>query len=135
MCNGQIIGCNKYIELYKVIGRKYIPKTMILGNDLFCVPDMKGRVPVGVDSGSNRVTFNNTLGGNGGEEFHTLTVNEMPSHAHSANFLIQEGNLSPRGDFYGLSTKVVQVNTNNVGGNQSHNNMPPYLVLNYLIKH
>lgn len=80
-------------------------------------------------------TYSN--GSTGGEATHQLTVNEMPSHNHTGRsntdglvqhmtatagtyVIIQEGN---SGEVYKYAT------TNDVGGNQAHNNMPPYLAV------
>lgn len=123
-----------------------IEKFSKLHEGYFCLPDLRGRVIVGPDNDSSvivgpendrkRVTSNNKLGESGGEEEHKLTENEMPSHTHGTE--IPSSDREPR---YGSSgngpiglPQVYPANTQNTGGNQPHNNMQPYLVLNYIIK-
>ncbi len=143
MCDGLQYSSNKYPKLFEIIKTKYVPKEVRLNildhnenneNKLFCVPDLRGRVLVGVDNGSNRVTSNNTLGATGGEEKHQLTIEEMPKHNHAIG---EQFDI-----FSGDHATVCQINKRNrppyisedTGGNQTHNNMQPYLVSNYIIK-
>ena len=107
------------------------------GSTTFNLPDLKGKVITGFDSSDNDF---NEIGKTGGEKTHKLTVEEMPSHNHTAtmdNFIVNntasrfnfaEGNVNS----YSL---LASTKTANTGGNQSHNNLQPYIVVNYIIKY
>lgn len=70
------------------------------------------------------------LGSTGGEETHRLTVNEMPSHNHKVD-LVNNVNSGTEGhSSYWGHLGTTKFNTNSVGGNAAHNNMPPYLAVN-----
>ena len=102
-----------------------IPSGWVLCNGQNNTPDLRGRFILGV---SDSHTVNST----GGEETHTLSVNEMPRHNHT----ITAG--QTRQGVVGI--EYVQVNGSSVynstysGGNQPHNNMPPYYTLCYIMK-
>ena len=68
-----------------------------------------------------------SAGSEGGEAEHTLTVAEMPSHTHAAT----GGETGTSGRRYFALTAASYASTNvlSVGGNQPHNNMPPYLAV------
>jgi microcystin-dependent protein len=101
------------------------------------LPDLRGRVPVGVDGSAGRLSVNDALGQSGGEEKHTLTVPEMPAHTHppgvAATSFILTGPNTPwtTGGSNGIQGSTA---TGSTGGDGAHNNMPPYLVGNWLIK-
>jgi microcystin-dependent protein len=89
----------------------------------------------GTDAG--RLSVSNTLGGSGGAETHTLTTSEMPAHTHAAtasggNFLTDTAgtgaNVSTGGGGYALNAP------RSTGGGGAHNNMQPYMLMNYIIK-
>lgn len=97
-------------------------------------PDLRDRFVLG-GGGTH------TIGDTGGEETHTLTVDEMPEHSHKSYIYINSE--TPRHDV--LKNDVFYDNgwaspnsrpdlLYNTGGSQSHNNMPPYYVLCYIIK-
>jgi len=111
--------------------QKYDKLRSMVGNN---TPDMRSRFIVGTGQGSG--LSNHPLTQTGGEETHTLSVNEMPAHSHG----IQLGNNTqygpdnwvqhsdPNGGNWGIT------NTYNTGGNQPHNIMPPFYALTYIIK-
>jgi microcystin-dependent protein len=100
---------------------------------IFCVPDLRGRVIVGVDYGAGRVTANNTLGSSGGEETNMLGINNIPSHHHTL-YGISGSSGTPYAPTLGSTkTSAYQATTEDTGGGQPHNNMQPYLVFNYII--
>ena len=122
ICNGQAISRITYAALYAVIGTTYGTGD---GSTTFNVPNLQGRVPIGVSN-------THTLGSTGGEETHTLTIAEMPSHNHSVNPYGKTGN----GDYFS-STSILGdriTYTHSTGGDQPHNNMQPYITLSYIIK-
>ena len=76
------------------------------------------------------------VGSVGGESEHILTVDEMPSHAHTFNrhqlWRTEEVPEAGTSDGYGVNNKTLSVYTDNtsaIGGGQAHNNMPPYLTV------
>jgi microcystin-dependent protein len=115
------------------------------GSTTFNLPDLRGRVAFGLDNlggatVANRITGasgvkGTTPGAAGGEEMHTLTVNEMPAHSHTyPSGFNAAGVVTGRtvdGDGAGLHNNT----TNDTGGNAAHNTMPPTLMTNYIIKH
>lgn len=82
MCSGQALDRTVYNTLFALIGTTYGAGD---GTTTFNVPDMRGRVPVGVEGGSGRLTANKTLGSAAGEERTTLTKEQLASHAHMIN--------------------------------------------------
>lgn len=84
LCNGQAVNRWTYFELLFSIGFTYGSGD---GSTTFNVPDLRGRVPVGLDNmggvtDAGRLSVANTLGGSGGAEMHQLTTSELPSHTH-----------------------------------------------------
>src|SRR3990170_4416564 len=73
-CNGQLLPINQNQALFSLLGTTYGGD----GRVNFALPDLRGRVPMHVGAG-------HTLGARGGEQAHTLTTAEMPTHTHVAN--------------------------------------------------
>lgn len=128
-CNGAAYLKTEYASLYEAINVTFNK----IDDDprYFRVPDLSGNVPVGY-GGDGEFSLGNT----GGEKEHILTVDEMPSHAHNLQWdkegAVGSGNgtLMKNGN---TSTSYVY-STGSRGGNQPHNNMPPYVVVKYAIK-
>ena len=154
LCNGQTLRRTEYSELFDVVGYTYGGS-----GDSFRVPDLRNRVAVGHNSGEPSF---NTLGKQGGEIAHTLTEAEMPSHNHRArqqNNGAHDHDLGTRGfvtvsafasgegpgadgslDDRGITTHEGgghdhDVGIDRTGGNQAHNNLQPFLTVNYIIKY
>ena len=131
LCDGSAVSRTTYSRLFTIISTQYGVGD---GSTTFNLPDLKGRIPVGKDGGQTEF---DVLGETGGAKTHTLTVNEMPSHSH--DFYYNNG--AAGGTNYGQ-----KVNPNNTpttdttsigskGGGLAHNNLQPYITLNYIIKY
>jgi len=133
LCAGQEVSREAYPNLFTVIGESY---GIGDGGATFNLPDLRGRIPMGLDNmagiSADRVanTEADSLGGNAGEEMHQLSFDELPSR----NSYISHGT-GGQGDSGGSFSYVSNVTTDTVGNDQPHNNMPPYLSLNYIIKY
>ena len=131
LCDGRAISRTTYSSLFSIIGTIYGEGD---GSTTFNIPNLKGRVPVGQDTSDSDF---DTLGEIGGEKVHTLTVNEIPSHNHNIGWsnttnLITTGQQGIPGQ--APNNRVDSWKTFSTGGDQSHNNLQPYQVVNYIIK-
>lgn len=134
ICDGSAISRQIYSKLFEVIGTIYGSGD---GSSTFNLPNIKGNVIVGCDSSNSKF---NSLGMTGGEETHKLTISEMPSHNHRQTVTASRsgsGNTYVSWNANNLTgnTDTGARNTLNTGGNQAHNNLQPYIVLNYIIKY
>jgi len=134
LCNGQFLPINQNQALFSLLGTMYGGN----GQTTFALPDLRGRTPIHQGSGF-------TEGQAGGQEAHTITQSEMPTHQHflQANKLAADtnalsGNLFGivSGGIYGNASNlqpILPTTITNVGGSQAHENRQPSLVLNFII--
>jgi microcystin-dependent protein len=133
LCNGQLLPINQNQPLFSLLGTTYGGD----GRVNFALPDLRGRTPIHVGSG-------HTLGERGGEQAHTLSIAELPTHIHLLNASTSSGQNNPpntvlgkaAANMYGPPTALAAMGTNSVlpvGGSQAHLNMQPFLTLSFCI--
>jgi microcystin-dependent protein len=132
ICNGDEISRSTFADLFAVIGTTYGAGN---GSTTFNLPNLKGRVPVGFDSAQTEF---DALGETGGAKTHTLTEAQMPAHSHGvANNTIFRSNQTGTGENrFSTTTPTNSQDYTFVsqGDDQPHNNLQPYITLNYIIK-
>jgi microcystin-dependent protein len=133
MCNGQLLPINQNQALFSLLGTTFGGD----GRVNFALPDLRGRTPIHVGSG-------HTLGEKGGEQAHTVSIAEMPTHTHlvmasptNANTPIATNNfLGSANNLYNQPaslTSLTPASCSNTGGSQAHLNMQPFLTLTFSI--
>jgi microcystin-dependent protein len=136
LCNGQLLPINQNQALFSLLGTTYGGD----GRVNFALPDLRGRASIHMGSGY-------TLGERGGEQGHTLSISEIPTHTHvlkgssaaattptpDTNTVLSASNpqsvYAPAANLVAMSAASIS----NTGGSQAHLNMQPYLVLNFCI--
>ena len=130
-CRGQAVSRTTYVDLFTAIGTTYGVGD---GSTSFNLPNLQGRVPVGFDT--TQTEFD-AVGETGGEKTHTLTESEMPAHSHGgpsgANFLVNDPDTVDFLDSGGVNGAYVAT-TGSTGGSNAHNNLQPYITLNFIIR-
>jgi microcystin-dependent protein len=133
LCDGQLLPINQNQALFSLLGTTYGGD----GRVNFGLPNLQGRVPIHMGAGI-------TLGQQGGEQAHTLTISEHPTHVHTAMGTVTAGDSPiPTGNYLGGADNAYAQAANltsiqpgtipPVGGSQAHDNMQPYLVLSFCI--
>lgn len=154
LCQGQAVSRTTYADLFAAIGTTYGAGN---GSTTFNLPNLQGKFALGKSSSY-------ALGSSGGASTVTLTTNQIPAHTHgnksltgtfraygdtgsigeSSGTIYTSGIVSTDGSFdwapgyenrrgYGVKIDASHEH-DSVGGGQSHNNMPPYQTVNYIIK-
>jgi microcystin-dependent protein len=134
LCNGQLLSIAQYNALFSLLGITYGGN----GTTTFALPDLRGRVPLNQGDGLGLTP--RMLGESSGSESVTLLTPNLPAHNHLAmvssqgsgrggNFLAAGGITNSGPNDLVLSPDTVSVAGNNV----PHDNMQPYLVMNYII--
>jgi len=133
-CDGQLLPINQNQSLYSLLGTTYGGD----GRTTFALPDLRGRTPIHVGTG-------HPLGRKGGEEAHTLNTAEIPPHRHTVSASGADAQTNVPADYlpanattfvYGDPSGLTSMNSGvvlNAGGGQYHNNMQPFLTLNFVI--
>jgi microcystin-dependent protein len=136
-CNGQLLPIAQNTALFSLVGTYYGGN----GQTTFGLPNLQGRLPMHQGHGPGLAT--RQLGEIGGSETATLQASQMPAHGHTMMGGTTAGAQSPSGNVPGVSPAKAYhpgptdasspALLQNSGGGAAHNNMPPYLVVNFCI--
>jgi microcystin-dependent protein len=148
LCNGQLMSISQYTALFSLLGTTY-------GGDgvrTFALPNLQGRVPIHQGQGVGLSSY--VIGQIAGSENVTLLQNQMPTHNHligisnqlgtvsdPTNAILAQGNSGEARRPVAVSDYVTTAVTGSLapatvsstGGNQPHNNLQPYLCVNFII--
>ena len=136
LCNGQLLPINQNQALFSLLGTTYGGD----GRVNFALPNLQSRAPMHMGGG-------HTLGELGGEQAHTLTISELPTHVHVVSASSNAGTVNnPTGALFGRDATTLPYASpdanlvalsaaalTSIGGSQAHLNMQPFLVLNFCI--
>lgn len=144
-CNGQLLPISQNTALFSLLGTFYGGD----GKSTFALPNLQGMAPM--HQGQGQGLSERFLGEQGGSEFVTLLESEMPTHTHVVQCYIDDdasGQVPAPDQYIGKSAGGVTLYKNSLatqptilsfnafsiaGGSLPHNNMPPYLTLNFCI--
>lgn len=144
-CDGQLLDVSQNDELFSLLGKTYGGD----GQSTFALPDLRGRTPIHAGQGPG--LSSRKLGTPGGSEYPSLTADQLPSHGHTWHATSSEAaNLgpvaSPDSIAYAVSTHVdiysdtISNHTpmqgtvvGNAGGSKGHNNLKPFMCVNFII--
>ncbi len=137
-CNGQLLQIAQNTALFSIVGTIYGGD----GRVTFGLPNLQGRAAMHAGNGPGLSP--RTIGQTGGVEDVTLTEAQMPNHNHlltasseaegedndpAGNFTGQNGIYTPLANMQAMSSRSLP----NIGGGQAHNNLQPFLALNFII--
>jgi microcystin-dependent protein len=143
-CNGQVLPLSQNTALFSLLGFTYGGN----GQTTFALPDLRGRAPLHAGQGSG--LSQRDLGASGGQASVALTAAQLPTHTHSARARsgpgdqnspagnVWAGGVGRRGQLFhadapGTAPGMSALALAATGGGQPHQNMPPYLALNFII--
>ncbi len=144
-CNGQLLPISQNTALFSLLGTTYGGD----GKSNFALPNLQGAAPLQAGQGPGLSNYD--LGQAGGQQAVTLTQAEMPAHAHNLVATSVNGDANPPANNTWakphLGKAPLQVYApaarqnvpmhpaalGTAGGSAPHNNMPPYLALNFII--
>jgi len=139
-CDGQILPLSQNTALFSLLGTTYGGD----GRSTFQLPDMQGNAPMHPGQGPGLSLHD--LGEMGGTQTVTLLTSEIPMHSHALNASVSDGtDTKPANELFaqGVGVQIWGTNAPNAnlagnaiapaGGNLPHNNMQPYLTLNFCI--
>ncbi len=142
LCNGQLMKIQQSTALYSLLGTYYGGD----GKTTFALPDLQGRAPLHLGTLQGGSTY--PIGKAGGVETVTLLQNQMPAHNHNltaydspadkmtaANNLLAQSE-SPHPIYnqqVGTLAVLYGLSLDPAGGGQAHDNLQPYLVINFCI--
>lgn len=141
-CAGQLIAISQNQALFALLGTTFGGD----GQTTFALPNLQGRIPMGQGNGAGLTP--RVMGEMGGSETVSLLSSQLPAHSHAMYAVTDAGNASTPANAFLANTGALDpeyLNTTgtmttmnpavigNTGGNQPHDNMPPYLVLNFYI--
>ena len=140
-CNGQVLPIAENEALFSLIGTVYGGD----GVESFALPDLRGRTPVGLNVQVVPGIPTNVLGQRAGTETVTLTAQQIPAHTHTiaaggaatttapANAAIADTAGNTFAAAGSATAALANSSLTTTGGNQPHENMPPFLVTNFII--
>ncbi len=142
-CDGSLVSIQNYTALFAIIGFRYGGD----GSTTFGLPDLRGRIPL--DKGAGPQLTPRNLADKGGAETVTITPSTFAAHTHVFNGLNgPRETTNPAGNYLGISAgnfycqqnpgdTLLPMNSSAIttapGGGLPHDNIPPYLVVNYII--
>jgi microcystin-dependent protein len=134
LCNGQLLPINQNQALFALLGTTYGGN----GQTNFALPNLRGRVPIHFGSA-------HSLGEAAGSTSVTVNIQQLPTHLHGLMATNQNGATANPSNAYLAAvnslyrsppdslTTMAPASVTSLGGSQPHNNMMPYLVLNFII--
>ena len=138
LCSGQLLAISSNTALFSILGTTYGGN----GTTTFALPDLRGRVAVGVGQGAG--LSNIVLGEVAGTPTVQLSAAEIPGHTHTVQMPASTGAQTSNrptgayqasGNAYSASadTTMAAATSASAGGNQPHSNLPPYLGMTCII--